>query len=77
MASTSEEHVYNKKRGNMIFFAMSCCSTMASFDLEQESCRLRHFQDVIERDEAIFHDVRQHGMLFAQPLTNFVTHGEA
>ena len=35
---------------------------------------LQDFHDVIKRDEKIFHQVRQRGGLFAQPLTNFVVH---
>ncbi len=35
---------------------------------------MKDFHDVIDKDEAIFHAVRQRGMLFAQPVTNFVAH---
>ena len=35
---------------------------------------LKDFHEVIDKDEAIFHAVRQRGMLFAQPVTNFVAH---
>ena len=44
------------------------------FVASKEILALKDFQDVIDKDEAIFHAVRQRGMLFAQPVTNFVAH---
>lgn len=74
MASTSEEYVYNKKRGKYDFLRDVRLFNDGFFLTSNKILSLRHFYEVIERDEAIFHDVRKHGMLFAQPLSNFVTH---
>jgi hypothetical protein len=74
MASSSEEYVYNRKRGNYDFLRDARLFNDGFFLTSNKILSLAHFYEVIERDEAIFHDVRKHGMLFAQPLTNFVTH---
>ncbi len=74
MASTSEEYVYNKKRAKYDFLRDVRLFNDGFFLTSNKILSLQHFYEVIERDEAIFHDVRKHGMLFAQPLSNFVTH---
>ncbi|VTZ26626.1 conserved hypothetical protein [Methylocella tundrae] len=74
MASTSEEYVYNKKRAKYEFLRDVRLFNDGFFLTSNRILSLQHFYEVIERDEAIFHDVRKHGMLFAQPLSNFVTH---
>src|SRR5215472_19045090 len=35
---------------------------------------LSDFERVVDSDAAVFHRVRKRGMLFAQPLVNFVVH---
>ena len=74
IASSSEEYVYNKRRGKYDFLRDARLFNDGFFLTSNKILSLKHFYEVIERDEAIFHDVRKHGMLFAQPLTNFVTH---
>ncbi|WP_245411980.1 hypothetical protein [Methylocella silvestris] len=74
MASTSDEYVYNKKRAKYDFLRDVRLFNDGFFITSNKILSLQHFYEVIERDEAIFHDVRKHGMLFAQPLSNFITH---
>ncbi|WP_036259519.1 hypothetical protein [Methylocapsa aurea] len=74
MASTSDEYVYNKKRDKYDFLRDVRLFNDGFFLTSNKILSLQHFYDVIEEDEKIFHAVRKHGMLFAQPLTNFVTH---
>lgn len=74
MASTSEEYVYNKRRAKYDFLRDVRLFNDGFFLTSNKILSLDHFYEVIDRDEAIFHDVRKHGMLFAQPLSNFVTH---
>jgi len=74
MASTSDEYVYNKKRENYDFLRDVRLFNDGFFVTSKDILSLQHFHDVIAEDEKIFHAVRKHGMLFAQPVTNFVTH---
>ncbi len=74
IASSSEEYVYNKKRAKYDFLREARLYNDGFFLTSNKILSLKHFYEVMKRDEAIFHDVRKHGMLFAQPLTNFVTH---
>jgi hypothetical protein len=74
IASSSEEYVYNKKRGKYDFLRDARLFNDGFFLTSNKILSLQDFFEVIARDEAIFHDVRKHGMLFAQPLSNFVTH---
>jgi hypothetical protein len=74
MASTSEEYVYNKKRAKYDFLRDVRLFNDGFFLTSNTILSLQNLYEVIARDEAIFHDVRKHGMLFAQPLSNFVTH---
>ncbi|WP_395666333.1 hypothetical protein [Methylocella sp.] len=74
MASTSEEYVYNKRRDKYDFLKDVRLFNDGFFLTSNKILSLDHFFEVIDQDEAIFHDVRKHGMLFAQPLSNFVTH---
>jgi hypothetical protein len=74
MASTSEEYVYNKKREKYDFLRDVRLFNDGFFVTSKEILSLQHFYDVIAEDEKIFHAVRKHGMLFAQPVTNFVAH---
>ena len=74
VAAPTTDYVYNKKRDAHPFLKDVTLFNDGFFVTSRELLSLQDFYDVIERDEAIFHAVRQRGMLFAQPLTNFVTH---
>jgi hypothetical protein len=74
MASTSDEYVYNSKRDRYDFLRNARLFNDGFFLTSNSILSLRNFYDVIAEDEEIFHTVRKHGMLFAQPLSNFVTH---
>lgn len=74
VASPVETYVYNKKRPNYPFLKDVICFNDGFFVTAKSILSLDDIYAVIDKDEAIFHTVRQRGMLFAQPLTNFVTH---
>lgn len=74
VAAPTTDYVYNKKRDAHPFLKDVMLFNDGFFVTSREMLSLDDFYGIIERDEAIFHAVRQRGMLFAQPLTNFVTH---
>jgi len=74
IASTSDEYVYNKKRDQHEFLRQATLFNDGFFLTSRTILSLGHFLDVIERDEKLFHAIRKRGMLFAQPLVNFVVH---
>jgi hypothetical protein len=74
VAAPTKDYVYNKRREHYDFLRDVMLFNDGFFVASKEILSLKDFLDVIDRDEAIFHDVRQRGMLFAQPVTNFVTH---
>jgi hypothetical protein len=74
VAAPTKDYVYNKKRGDYDFLRDVMLFNDGFFVASKEILSLKDFQDVIDKDEAIFHAVRQRGMLFAQPVTNFVAH---
>jgi hypothetical protein len=74
VAAPTTEYVYNKKRENYDFLRDALLFNDGFFVASKDILSLKHFQEVIDQDEAIFHAVRQRGMLFAQPVTNFVAH---
>jgi hypothetical protein len=74
VASPTTDYVYNKKRGKYDFLSDVMLFNDGFFHTSSQILSLQDFYDVIEEDEKVFHSVRQRGMLFAQPLTNFVTH---
>jgi hypothetical protein len=74
VASPTKDYVYNRKREQYEFLRGAMLFNDGFFLTSKEILRLKDFYDVIDRDETIFHAVRQRGMLFAQPLTNFVAH---
>ncbi len=73
-AAESTEYVYNRKRKNYEFLNNVTLLNDGFFLTSKNILSLQDFFDVIEKDEEIFHTVRQRGMLFAQPLTNFIIH---
>jgi hypothetical protein len=74
IASTSDEYVYNKKREENDFLRHATLFNDGFFLTSRTILSLDNFLEVIERDEKLFHSVRKRGMLFAQPLVNFVVH---
>lgn len=74
VAAPTKDYVYNSKRDQYDFLRNAMLFNDGFFVASKDILSLKDFYDVIDRDEAIFHAVRQRGMLFAQPLTNFVIH---
>jgi len=74
VAAQTGDYVYNKNSAQYDFLRGAMLFNDGFFVASNAILGLQDFHDVIERDEAIFHAVRQRGMLFAQPLTNFVVH---
>lgn len=74
VAAQTNDYVYNKNSVQYDFLREAMLFNDGFFVASNTILGLKDFHDVIERDEAIFHAVRQRGMLFAQPLTNFVVH---
>jgi hypothetical protein len=77
VASSSDDYVYNKNHKKYDFLCDARLYNDGFFVTSKEILSLHDFYEVIARDEAIFHEVRKRGMLFAQPLSNFVTHRRA
>ena len=74
VAAPTTEYVYNHRRGDYPYLADVTLFNDGFFVTSNKILPLEEFYAVIEADEKSFHAVRQRGMLFAQPLTNFVTH---
>lgn len=74
IASTSEEYVYNKRRFGYPFLRDVTLFNDGFFLTSRSVLTVADFERVIEEDEKVFHAVRKRGMLFAQPLVNFVVH---
>ena len=74
VAAPTADYVYNRKREQYDFLRGAMQFNDGFFVASKGILGLKDFCDVIDKDEAIFHAVRQRGMLFAQPVTNFVAH---
>jgi hypothetical protein len=74
ISAATDEYVYNKKHKAYDFLNNVTMFNDGFFLTSKNILSLQDFYDVIDKDEAIFHEVRQRGMLFAQPLTNFMIH---
>ncbi|HET6374547.1 MAG TPA: hypothetical protein VFF88_00725 [Methylocella sp.] len=74
VASPTKDYVYNRKREQYDFLRSVILFNDGFFLTSKDILSLNHFYKVIDENEAVFHAVRQRGMLFAQPLTNFVAH---
>ena len=74
VAASTTDYVYNRKRADYPFLNDVILFNDGFFLTSNTILSLEDFYAVIARDEDVFHAVRQRGMLFAQPLTNFVTH---
>jgi hypothetical protein len=74
IASTSEDYVYNRRRSEHAFLSGATLFNDGFFLTSRHILSLADFQRVVDADEDLFHEVRKRGMLFAQPLVNFVVH---
>jgi hypothetical protein len=74
VSAQANDFVYNKNSERFDFLCEAIRFNDGFFVAANSILSLKNFRDVIEKDEAVFHVVRQRGMLFAQPLTNFVVH---
>ena len=74
VAAATSEYVYNRRRSDYPFLKDVTLFNDGFFVASNKILPIEAFFDVIETDEDVFHAVRQRGMLFAQPLTNFVVH---
>jgi hypothetical protein len=74
ISAATNEYVYNRKSKNYDFLKNVTLFNDGFFLTSSNILSLQDFYDVIAKDESIFHTVRQRGMLFAQPLTNFIAH---
>jgi len=74
ISAGTNEYVYNSKHKKYDFLNNVTLFNDGFFLTSNSILSLQDFYDVIDKDEMIFHEVRQRGMLFAQPLTNFIIH---
>lgn len=68
------DYVYNKARDEYDYLRDATLFNDGFFITSNKILTVQDFYDAMKEDEAVFHKVRQRGGLFAQPLTNFVTH---
>lgn len=74
VASPSDRYVYNRRQADYPFLRGTMLFNDGFFLTSRHILSLAHFERVIDTDEEMFHRVRKRGMLFAQPLVNFVVH---
>jgi hypothetical protein len=74
IASVSEDYVYNKKQSHHDFLKGVTLFNDGFFLTSRSILSLADFERIVAADENLFHSVRKRGMLFAQPLVNFVVH---
>ncbi|MGH6878872.1 MAG: hypothetical protein ACREHV_16050 [Rhizomicrobium sp.] len=74
IASASENYVYNRKRAEHAFLDGVTLFNDGFFLTSRHILSLADFERIAAADGALFHSVRKRGMLFAQPLVNFVVH---
>jgi len=74
VSAQADDFVYNNNSKRYDFLREALRFNDGFFIAANSILSLKNFRDVIEKHEAVFHAVRQRGMLFAQPLTNFVVH---
>src|SRR5207249_2767224 len=65
---------YNKRQADYPFLRGAIRFNDGFFLTSPRLLSLADFERVIDNDEDVFHRVRKRGMLFAQPLVNFVVH---
>jgi hypothetical protein len=74
VASPSDQYVYNKKQSDYPYLRGTMLFNDGFFLTSRHVLSVSDFERVIDADEVVFHRVRKRGMLFAQPLVNFVVH---
>jgi hypothetical protein len=74
IASPSFEYVYNDRKNEHAFLKNAMLFNDGFFVTSNRIIDLDMFISTIERDKKLFNSVRKRGMLFAQPLVNFVCH---
>jgi hypothetical protein len=74
IASPSFDYVYNNKRDQYPYLKSARLFNDGFFVASNKILNLQNFIDTIREDAKTFHAVRKRGMLFAQPLVNFVVH---
>lgn len=68
------DYVYNKKHLEYDYLRDAPLFNDGFFITSNKILTVQDFYDAMREDERVFHKVRQRGGLYAQPLTNFVTH---
>jgi hypothetical protein len=68
------DYVYNKKHLDYEYLRGAMLFNDGFFITSNKILSVQDFYDAMKADERVFHKVRQRGGLYAQPLTNFVTH---
>lgn len=74
VASESIEYVYNRRRAEHDFLKAAKLFNDGFFLTSREILSVCDFRRIVAADGELFHRVRKRGMLFAQPLVNFVVH---
>ncbi len=74
IASASDDYVYNSRRSRHAFLDGVTLFNDGFFLTSRRILSLADFGRIVAADEKLFHSVRKRGMLFAQPLVNFVVH---
>jgi hypothetical protein len=68
------DYVYNSKHVDYDYLHNASLFNDGFFITSNKILTVQDFYDAMKQDEGVFHKVRQRGGLYAQPLTNFVTH---
>ena len=68
------DYVYNKKHVEYDYLRDATLFNDGFFITSNKILTVQDFYEAMKQDERVFHKVRQRGGLYAQPLTNFVTH---
>jgi len=74
VASPSDDYVFNKRHADYPFLRDAMRFNDGFFLTSRDVLSLSDFERVVDADADVFHRVRKRGMLFAQPLVNFVVH---
>lgn len=74
VASESAEYVYNRRRAEHDFLKTAKLFNDGFFLTSRDIVSVCDFRRIVAADGELFHRVRKRGMLFAQPLVNFVVH---
>ncbi len=74
VASPSFEYVYNRKKDDYDYLRNALLFSDGFFLTSNRLLNLDLFINTIERDLKLFNSVRKRGMLFTQPVINYVCH---